>query len=175
VLVLCGLDPFVAAGQWISDLIASVCAASDASGQAPGDAPARLSWQEVVAAAPDVLVLSPCSRAPENARREALALSGCPSWWQLPAVAAGRVYIADHSFLSTPGPRMATAGAELVARLVWGDAAAGLPPCPEGAVLRLQPPPEIVSNAAAAAVVGAAAADARLSAPMQPEWFVPWR
>jgi iron complex transport system substrate-binding protein len=158
VLLLCGLDPFVLGGQWIPDLIATVCRAEDASGQLPGDPPLRVTWSDVIRFAPDLLVLSPCSRSPGNALGEALALSTRPGWWGMPAVAAREVYIADHGLFSRPGPGMATRGAEVLARLVWGPGAEGLGPCPQGAVLKMRPPEGVEEGPAA----------------MERGWFVNW-
>jgi hypothetical protein len=46
VLSLEGLNPLVLGGQWLPDVKAAV-GAVDASGQQPGDSPARITWQQV--------------------------------------------------------------------------------------------------------------------------------
>ncbi|KAI8465089.1 MAG: hypothetical protein J3K34DRAFT_461586 [Monoraphidium minutum] len=168
VLLLCGLDPLVLGGQWLPDLITSVCGAADAAGQAPGDPPRRISWGDVAGCDADILVLSPCSRAPGAALREAAPLGGRPGFWGLPAVAAGEVYVVDHAWFSRPGPAMAARGAELLARIVWGPDAPGVPPCPEGAVLKMRRP---AAGPGGGGGGGGAAGGGELSA----DWFEPWR
>jgi iron complex transport system substrate-binding protein len=60
---------------------------------------------QVRAYAPEVLVLSPCGAGLESGVQQAAELAALPGWWALPAVRAGRVFVADHSLFSRPGPR----------------------------------------------------------------------
>jgi hypothetical protein len=46
VLSLEGLNPLVLAGQWLPD-VKLAAGAADASGQMPGEAPRRITWEEV--------------------------------------------------------------------------------------------------------------------------------
>eukprot|EP00879_Flechtneria_rotunda_P027790 GHRR01029789.1.p1 GENE.GHRR01029789.1~~GHRR01029789.1.p1 ORF type:complete len:251 (+),score=79.23 GHRR01029789.1:186-938(+) len=75
---------------------------------------------QVIAAAPDVLILSPCSRSPAAAMADVQQLTWQPDFDDLPAVKTGRVYVIDHGFFSRPGPRLID-GIELLASLVYGD------------------------------------------------------
>jgi hypothetical protein len=74
---------------------------------------------QVLAFAPDVLLLCPCSRSPEAAMPDVTRLTQRPGFMDLPAVKSGRVYIIDHSYFSRPGPRLVD-GVELLHGLVWG-------------------------------------------------------
>ncbi len=65
------------------------------------------SWllMQVRAYAPEVLILSPCGAGVESGVEQACGLAALPGWWALPAVRSGRVFVADHSLFSRPGPR----------------------------------------------------------------------
>lgn len=62
-------------------------------------------WAQVRAYAPEVLILSPCGAGLDCGVEQACGLAGLPGWWALPAVRSGRVFVADHSMFSRPGPR----------------------------------------------------------------------
>ena len=52
-------------------------------------------------------MLSPCGAGLESGVQQAAELAALPGWWALPAVRTGRVFVADHSLFSRPGPRSA--------------------------------------------------------------------
>lgn len=79
---------------------------------------------QVLSYAPDVLLLSPCSRSPAAAMPDVDRLTQLPGFMDLPAAASGRVYVCDHSFFSRPGPRLIE-GVELLHWLLWGDVTQG--------------------------------------------------
>lgn len=75
---------------------------------------------QVLSYAPDVLLLSPCSRSPAAAMPDVDRLTQLPGFMDLPAAASGRVYVCDHSLFSRPGPRLIES-VELLHWLLWGD------------------------------------------------------
>jgi iron complex transport system substrate-binding protein len=85
----------------------------------PGERSARLSWEEVFEAAPEVLVLMPCGFDERRAAEEARSvLPGLPGWGELPAVREGRVWVVDaNSYFSRPAPRLVE-GVEILARVL---------------------------------------------------------
>jgi len=109
------LDPPMASGHWVPEQVARA-GGRDVLGRA--GAPSRyVTWEEVVAAAPQILVLMPCGFPIERTRRE-LSILTSQSWWQaLPAVRDGRVYLVDGpSYFNRSGPRLID-GIELLAGL----------------------------------------------------------
>ena len=114
------LDPPMAAGHWVPELIAAAGGA-DVLGT-PG-APARwLSWAELAAAEPDVVLAMPCGFDLARTRRELAALAGTPGWDALRAVRAGRVHALDgNAYFSRPGPRLAES-AEVLERVLHAPA-----------------------------------------------------
>jgi iron complex transport system substrate-binding protein len=71
----------------------------------------------VTAAAPEVIVVSPCGYDAEQARKEYLTMAWPREWQTIPAVANGRVYAFEaNSYASRPGPRLST-GVEALAKI----------------------------------------------------------
>src|SRR5690606_20009065 len=67
----------------------------------------RTSWDEVVTARPEVLLIAPCGFALDRARSEVDRLARLPQWGAIPAVRSGFVSLADgSSFFARPGPRL---------------------------------------------------------------------
>lgn len=124
-------DPPFGPGHWLPELVE--LAGGRTGLGAPGEPSRRVAWDEVVAFAPEVIVLAPCGFDLERAAGEALAvLPRRPGWDTLPAVRAGRVFAVDaNSYFSRPGPRVVDS-LELLARLIHPDLFAGWGP-PEGA------------------------------------------
>lgn len=99
------LDPFYVAGHWTPELVAL------AGGRAvlgTAGAPSRkVSWDDMVAAEPDVLLVMPCGFTLEHTVEE--LRSSCPAlpWDQLQAVRHGLVFALDgNAHFSRPGPRL---------------------------------------------------------------------
>ncbi len=105
------LDPPFAAGHWIPQLI-EYAGGQDVLGFV-GEKSEQLSWDEVGAAQPDVVIVMPCGYDAEIAHREAEMHRG-----QLAAVGAGEVVAVDAaSYFSRPGPRIVD-GLELLAHIL---------------------------------------------------------
>jgi len=118
VLSLEGLAPLCTGGHWLPDLKAAA-GCEDALGDI-GGAPARiLSWNDILDADPDVLLISPCSASPDRTMRELHLLASAPEFWKLRCVRGGEVYVLDHGKFSRPGPRLIE-GVEMLATLLRG-------------------------------------------------------
>ena len=79
---------------------------------------ARLTWDEVRAADPDVIVAMPCGFDEAGARAQIAAMGGRPEWEELRAVRDGRVFPVDaNGCFSRPGPRLVD-GIETLAALL---------------------------------------------------------
>lgn len=114
------LDPVYAAGHWTPQLI-EYAGGLDVLGMS-AEPSERVTWEQVVAAAPDVIVAMPCGYDAEGAQEEAYVYGD-----ELAAVGAQRVVAVDaSSYFSRPGPRLVD-GLELLAHILHPDRAGGLP------------------------------------------------
>ena len=99
-------DPAFCAGHWVPEMVA-LAGGIDPLGQAGGDS-VRMSWQDVVDAKPDILIVAPCGyglSASEDAARS------------LPTIPGTTVFAVDaNAYFARPGPRIAE-GVELLASL----------------------------------------------------------
>ncbi|HEV2655207.1 MAG TPA: cobalamin-binding protein [Ktedonobacteraceae bacterium] len=119
VTILEWIDPLMAAGNWTPELIA-YAGGESVFGEVGQHSP-WLTWEELQAANPDVLVLSPCGFTLERTLQELPLLQQHPSWGSLQAVQQGRVYAIDgNNYLNRSGPRLVES-AELLARVLWGE------------------------------------------------------
>ena len=109
-----GINPLVAGGHWIPDLLQM--AGGHLTSLKPGASAQRLTWQQIQTAAPEKLYIDLCSSDLPRHLREIPWLAAQPGWPQIPAVANGEVYLIDHTHLSAPAPR-ATTGLEILAQL----------------------------------------------------------
>jgi iron complex transport system substrate-binding protein len=104
------INPFFSAGHWVPEMI-SIAGGEDPLGRA-GEDSVRIEWDDVVAAEPEAIVVSPCGyrldRAAELAR-------------ELPIIEGVEVYAVDaNAYFARPGPRVAE-GVELLAHLLHPD------------------------------------------------------
>lgn len=98
-------DPPFCGGHWNPELV-ELAGGIDPIGRT-GQPSRRVSWEEIAAADPDLIVLALCGNTLERARQEAAALVPNPSWTGLRAVRQGRVAIVDgNAYFSRPGPRI---------------------------------------------------------------------
>ena len=125
------LDPPMVAGHWVPEMVA-LAGGEDALGR-PGEPAFRVDWEQVRAAAPEVLVLMPCGYGLDATLAEVERLLDGPSGWpppgdDLPAVRAGRVYAVDGSaYFNRPGPRV-VGGIEILAGILHPEALASAGP-----------------------------------------------
>lgn len=119
VAVLEWLDPLMGAGNWTPELIA-IAGGVSVSGESGQHAP-WLSWEELLAADPDVLVLAPCGFTLQRTLQDVPLLRQHPSWQSLRAVKTGRVYAIDgNAYINRSGPRLVESS-EILGRIIWGD------------------------------------------------------
>ena len=123
VAVLEWLDPLMGAGNWTPELV--VYAGGEALFGEIGQHTPWLSWEELRAADPDVLILAPCGFPLARTMQELPILQKHPFWSGLHAVKAGRVYAIDgNAYLNRSGPRLVES-AYLLAHALWGERAGG--------------------------------------------------
>ena len=109
------LQPFYVGGHWVPEMI-ELAGGVDVLGSAH-KASFRVSRDDIVAAQPDVMLISPCGYDAERARHEYRAMSHGEEWSAIPAVRQGRVHALEaNSYFSRPGPRLIT-GIEALAKI----------------------------------------------------------
>lgn len=112
------LDPVYASGHWVPELV-KIAGGVDELGR-EGSESVRVSWQEIIDWAPDILIIMPCGfNLPQTMKQIANVFNSRGSdFFQLPAARNGRVYAVDaNSYFARPGPRVVE-GAELLAHLI---------------------------------------------------------
>jgi iron complex transport system substrate-binding protein len=103
VVVLEWTDPPFALGNWGPELV-ELAGGQSVLGRA-GAHSSAISWQDVHAAAPDVLVIAPCGFDLARAEAERATLEAAPGWADLRARAAGGVFFADgNRYFNRSGP-----------------------------------------------------------------------
>ncbi|HSR67109.1 MAG TPA: cobalamin-binding protein [Acidobacteriota bacterium] len=116
VLALEWLDPPFYGGHWVPEMIAWA-GGRDGLGR-PGRPSSQVTWDEVAAYDPQVIVLMPCGFEVERTCQEFEALSLPRQWEGLSAVQDGQVYAVNASaYFSRPGPRVVD-GLELLAEIL---------------------------------------------------------
>lgn len=126
VVVLEWLDPPFSCGHWTPELV-RLAGGDEVIGR-PGRPSRTLSWDEVVAARPDVLFVACCGFSLERTLVDLPGLRSRPGWVDLPAVRSERVYVTDgNAYFSRPGPRLVDS-VEILAHALRPD----LHPLPPG-------------------------------------------
>jgi iron complex transport system substrate-binding protein len=99
------LDPPFSSGHWNPELVRL---AGGVEGLGREGQPSRtLSWDEVHAWQPEVVLIACCGFTAQRAFQEADCLCSVDKWNDLPAVKNGRVYVTDGSqYFNRPGPRL---------------------------------------------------------------------
>lgn len=103
-------DPPFCPGHWVPEMI-EIAGGTDANGRAGADS-MRLTWDAIIASAPEIVIVAPCgyglSQASEAAR-------------QIPPFPDSRIIAVDaNAYFARPGPRVAE-GIELLAHLFHPD------------------------------------------------------
>jgi len=110
------VDPIYCAGHWVPEMI-EIAGGFDPLGRAGADS-VRVDWSEVVAAAPEVIIVGPCGYSAEAAAEQMRFLTTRDGWTDLPAVRANRVFPVDaNAFFARPGPRLVD-GVEILGRIL---------------------------------------------------------
>jgi iron complex transport system substrate-binding protein len=117
------LEPFYVGGHWVPEMI-DLAGGEDVFGRV-GAPSFRVELKDIVAAAPDVIVIAPCGYDAEQARKEYCAMTFPPEWDAIPAVRNGRVYAFQaNAYASRPGPRLVT-GVEALAKTFHPETVVG--------------------------------------------------
>ena len=99
------LQPFYVGGHWVPEMI-ELAGGHDVLGHVHTPS-FRVTLEEIVAAAPDIILVSPCGYGAEQARNEYVTMVHPDEWSAIPAVRNGRVYALEaNSYFSRPGPRL---------------------------------------------------------------------
>ncbi|MET9258361.1 cobalamin-binding protein [Amycolatopsis sp. NPDC004079] len=118
VVALEWLDPLWPAGHWVPEQITA--AGGTPLLAEPGEHTKPMTWDAVVAARPDVLLVLPCGFSPDRTEAELDVLTSRPGWADLPAVRNDRVWLLDGpAYFNRPGPRVVR-GAEILATVLHG-------------------------------------------------------
>ena len=116
VLCLEWIDPYYCCGHWVPEMV-ELAGGEEALGRRGADS-VRISWTEIAAFSPEILIVSPCGFGMEAAVQQAKQLLRQPGWNGLPAVVNDRVFAVDaNAYFSRPGLRVVD-GVELLAHLI---------------------------------------------------------
>lgn len=115
------IEPAMSGGHWMPELVDSA-GGINLFGETGANSP-WITWNEVAAADPDVILVAPCGYDLVVTRREMAALEDHQVWNSLRAVRSGEVYLADgNAFFNRPGPRLVES-AEILAEIFHPDVA----------------------------------------------------
>jgi iron complex transport system substrate-binding protein len=99
------LSPLMAAGNWVPELV-EMAGGVNLFGEAGKHSP-WMTWEELVASDPDVIVVMPCGFDEVRTRSEMYWITERPEYAGLKAVRTGRVYPVDgNQYFNRPGPRV---------------------------------------------------------------------
>lgn len=99
------IEPLMASGNWMPELVA-MAGGVNLFGEAGKHAP-WLTWEKLVEADPDVILVLPCGFDIARTRQDMPSLTNRPEWPGLRAVREGRVYLLDgNQYFNRPGPRL---------------------------------------------------------------------
>jgi iron complex transport system substrate-binding protein len=110
------LQPLYVGGHWVPEMIELV-GGQDVFGtkRTPSF---RITMEDVIDAAPDVVLVAPCGYTAEQATVEFREMQLPREWQDVPAVRNGQVYALEaNSYFSRPGPRLVT-GLEILAKVL---------------------------------------------------------
>jgi iron complex transport system substrate-binding protein len=109
-------DPPFSGGHWVPEMI-DIAGGEDLLGT-PGGRSRTLSWGEIAAVSPDVIVYMPCGYGLAEAATQLPELYEINEFRQSPAAVNGEVFVTDSSsYFSRSGPRLID-GVELLAGLL---------------------------------------------------------
>ena len=110
------LSPLYIAGHWVPEMV-QLAGGQDVLAQ-PGSPSRIVTWDEVLATAPDLLIVMPCGFSIEQTHTELLRLIQQPVQWRLSPALAEHTYLVDaSSYFSRPGPRLID-GIEILAAIL---------------------------------------------------------
>jgi iron complex transport system substrate-binding protein len=99
------LDPLMAAGNWMPELI-EMAGGTNLFGRAGEHSP-WMKFDDLTAKDPDAILVSPCGFAIARTMEETSLMTRSPGWNDLRAVRERRVFVADgNQYFNRPGPRI---------------------------------------------------------------------
>jgi iron complex transport system substrate-binding protein len=99
------LSPLMAAGNWVPELV-EMAGGVNLFGEAGKHSP-WMTWEELVAADPDIIVAMPCGFNEARTRDEMYWITDRPEFAGLKAAQAGLVFPVDgNQYFNRPGPRV---------------------------------------------------------------------
>lgn len=113
------MDPPFAGGHWVPEMVRL---AGGAAGIVPEGQPSReVTWDEITAFDPEIIVVMPCGYHLDALELEFRMTPFPAAWGELKAVRREQVYAVDAtSYFSRPGPR-AVDGLEVMAEIIHPD------------------------------------------------------
>jgi iron complex transport system substrate-binding protein len=110
------LSPLYVAGHWVPEMV-QLAGGQDVLAQ-PGNPSRVVTWDEVLGAAPDILIVMPCGFSVERTHTEMFKMMQQPGQWRLSPALTAHTYLVDaSSYFSRPGPRLID-GIELLAAIL---------------------------------------------------------
>ena len=110
------LQPVYVGGHWVPEMIA-FAGGHDVFGTVRTPS-FRVTMEEVIEAAPDVVLIAPCGYTAAQASEEFRGMKLPERWQDVPALRDGQVYALEaNSYFSRPGPRLVT-GLEILAKVM---------------------------------------------------------
>ena len=119
VTVLSSVKPLSLATGLIPDLIQAITGQPQVRTKEQLLAP--LTWSEIVAFRPDVIIVAPCGATLEESLRSLKELEAAPEWEDIPAVKRGEVIFYEGVELYQPGPRFIKGVAVMVSAVAGLD------------------------------------------------------
>jgi len=106
-------------GHWMPELIAAA-GGINLFGETGASSP-WITWKDVAAADPDMILVAPCGYDIPVTLREMRVLTHNSLWQNLRAVREGRVFVADgNAYFNRPGPRLVES-TEILAEVLHPD------------------------------------------------------
>ena len=113
------LDPLMAAGNWVPELV-EISGGINLFGT-PGKHSPWMTWDELTAADPDVIVAMPCGWDISKSSVELEPLTRRTGWADMQAVRSGSVFVVEgNQYFNRPGPRL-TDSAEILAEIFYPE------------------------------------------------------
>lgn len=120
VFILEWIEPPMAAGHWIPKLVEQAGAENLITRE--GEASGYVTWDDISAADPDLIVVAPCGFDLKRTANEMAAITNMPVWQELRAVRTGKVALMDgNRFINRPSPAVVES-AEMLSDIIWHGA-----------------------------------------------------
>ena len=98
-------DPLMIAGNWVPELV-TLAGGTPCLGTV-GEHSSWLTWEQLLAADPDIIVCMPCGFDLQQTAQATQELAPQSQWQQLKAVQTHQVYLTDgNQYFNRPGPRL---------------------------------------------------------------------